>query len=374
MKPIPLSAFIPPVTGQGGRASNVHANSFDFNNLFPTHRPRVNSTKRMRSDDDLELEHRFDLTRDYPPLIVPERQNVDLDAVSALMVGAAEAVPSIRAKLDSPESSKDVKELADFGLKMFDLLSGLWERVVRPAVAAAPGGALVGGRGPKTLPKPDTGKKELLDVLRKCEKTAILYDTNLGTIPIANRQKLNHALSAGIREAAVSKAEEDGVDPAEAVRVTDDALSLVTDMSFMGQASRPVKNKPFCSLPIRMEFEDKGARIHFERTIKAHCGVRATMSLPPTIRAAQTKFYNDIKDRYKDEIVMVRVNVEKLRFMAFHKVDKGPKWLECMETEEIPHDILARELAPRAGAGGGGNPMDVDVGVAAAAGPVLGAS
>jgi len=58
----------------------------------------------MRSDDDLDLDHSFYLTCDYPPLIVPERQGVELNTVSALMVGAAEAVPSIRAKLDSPDS------------------------------------------------------------------------------------------------------------------------------------------------------------------------------------------------------------------------------------------------------------------------------
>jgi hypothetical protein len=319
----------------------------------------------MRSDDDIDLEHRFDLTRDYPPLIVPEKQGIDLDAVSAMMVGAAEAVPAIRAKLDSPESSKDVKELADFGLKMFDLLSGMWEKVVRPAVTSAPPGAMAAGRGPRTLPKPDVGKKELLETLHKCEKTAILYDTNLGSVPIANRQKLNHALSAGLREAAVQGAEQANMDPTEAVRVTDDALSLVSDMAFMGQASRPVKDKTYCSMPIRLEFEDKGARIHFERTIKAHCGVRATMSLPPIIREAQTKFYNEIKDRYKNEIVMVRVDVEKLRFVAFHKEDRGPKWLPCLEMEPIPHDILSREPAPRGARAGGPSPMDVVEGAAA---------
>jgi len=359
MKPIPLSAFIPPVTGTGGRANSVFANSFDTNNLFPHQRPRLNSSKRRRDDDEMDLDNRFDLTRDYPPLIFPEKQSVDTDAVSALMVDAAEAASGIREKLESPNTGEDVKEVAMFGLRMFDLLSCMWERVVRPAVASGPQGGL-SAKAPKPPPKPDAGRKELMDVLLKSEKTAILYDTNLGNVPIANRQKLNHALSAGLREAAVARAGPDG-DASEAVRVTDDALSLVNDMAFMGQASRPVKDKSYCSMPIRLEFEDKGARIHFERTIRAQCGARATMSLPPIIREAQTKFYNEIKNRYANEIVMVRVEVERLRFIAFHKVDKGPKWLPCLETEPIPYDILSRELgsfsgvaaAPAVNAGGG---------------------
>ncbi len=102
MRPVPLSAYIPPVTGTGGRPGNVTANSFDSSNLFPYPRPRANS-KRMRTDDDLELNRRFDLTRDFPPLIFPEKQGVDADAVSALLVGAAAAVPAIRAKMESPD-------------------------------------------------------------------------------------------------------------------------------------------------------------------------------------------------------------------------------------------------------------------------------
>ena len=340
MKPLPLSAFIPPVTGSGGRASNVNANSFDSSNVFPYYRPRANSSKRMRSEDEMDLDNRFDITRDYPPLTVPVRQNVDVDAVSALLVSAAEAVPTIRAKMDSADSSQDVKELAGFGLRMFDLLSGIWEKVVRPAVAS-PGG--LAPRPPAPPPKPDTGKRELIEALKTSDKTAILYDANLGTIPVANRQKLNQALSVGIREAAVAKAVADGEDPTEAVRVADDALSLVGNLSFMGQASRPAKNKPYCSMPIRLEFEDRGARIHFERTIRAHCGIRATMSLPQPIREAQSKFYSAIQACYENEIVMVRVDTEKLRFVAFHKEDKGPKWLECPEWEGIPYDILTRE-------------------------------
>ena len=366
MKPIPLSAFIPPVTGAGGRASNVTANSFDPSNVFSFYRPRANSSKRMRSEDEMDLEHRFDLTRDYPPLNVPERQSVDVDAVSALLVGAAEAVPAIRAKFESPDSSQDVRELAGFSLKMFDLLAGVWERVVRPAVSSPTSGLAAGSRAPKPPPKPDAGKRELMEALAVSEKTSILYDANLGLVPIANRQKLNNALSVGIRETAVLRAERDGADPAEAVRVADDALSLVTNLSFMGQASRPVKDTAHCSMPIRLEFEDRGSRIHFERTIKAQCGIRATMSLPKPVRDAQSKFYQAMKERYVNEIVMVRVDTERLRFIAFHKEDQGPKWLECLEVEPIPYDILTRETLRTSQAA----PPTINVGEGAAGGAV----
>ena len=345
MKPVPLSAFIPPVTGTGGRPGNVSANSFDTSNLFPYPRPRANS-KRMRTDDDLELNRRFDLTRDFPPLLFPEKQGIDVDAVSALLVGAAAAVPAIRAKMESPEVGQDVKELASFGLKMFELVEGLWEKVVKPAAACQPNGQAAGATAPRTLPKPDLAKRELIEALAASDRTSILYDANLGNVPIANRQKLCHSLSAGMRESAIALSNLHNTDPSEAVRVADDALSLVSNMTFMGQASKPVKDKSHCSMPIKLEFEDRGARIHFERTIKDRCGIRATMSLPYNIREAQKKFHATMRDLYEGELIMVRVDTEKLRFIAFHKFDQGPKWNPCFEYEDIPHDILSRDMGP----------------------------
>ena len=347
MKPVPLSAFIPPVTGTGGRPGNVNANSFDSSNLFPYPRPRANS-KRMRTDDDIELNRRFDLTRDFPPLLFPEKQGIDVDAVSALLVGAAAAVPGIKARMESPEAGQDVKELASFGLKMFELVECLWEKVVKPAAACQPAGQAAGAAAPRTLPKPDLAKRELIEALAASDRTAILYDANLGNIPIANRQKLCHSLSAGLRESAIAMAALHKTDPSEAIRVADDALSLVSNMSFMGQASKPVKDGTHCSMPIKLEFEDRGARIHFERTVKERCGIRATMSLPYNVREAQKKFHATMRDLYEGEIIMVRVDTEKLRFVAFHKFDQGPKWNPCFEYEDIPHDILSRDMGPPA--------------------------
>ena len=369
MKPVPLSAYIPPVTGVGGVLSAVVSNSFDHSGLFPT-RPRLNSAFKRRRDDNDEFSSRFDLTRDFPPLIHPERQSLDIDAVNSLMVGAAELVPAIREKLDGVDVSEDTKMLAKFGLSMFSLLEAIVEKAVRP-MASAPsnmGGGAAGSRPvpPVVPPKPDADRRELAEALAKAERTAILHDANLGTVPIANRQKLCHALSAGLREAALRKAEGGVGDPAEAVRIADDALSLVKDMTFLGQASKKVNNprKPdldHMSMPIKLEFDDRNSRIHFERTMLDKCNIKASMSLPKPVRTALNKFHDNLKIRYPDEITMARVDTYKLRFIAFHKEDGGPKWEPCPEWLAIPLDILKDGNAPPAGTGdsGGATPMVV---------------
>ena len=70
----PLSPFVPPVTGTGGLAASVTANLFDFSGQFRNRLP--SGTKRLRPDnwgsrEEEDLHARFDLTRSYPPLVVP---------------------------------------------------------------------------------------------------------------------------------------------------------------------------------------------------------------------------------------------------------------------------------------------------------------
>jgi len=368
MKPVPLSAYIPPVTGVGGNASLVVSNSFDSNGFFPT-RPRANSKRRRNENDDYD---RFDITRDFPPLVLPDRQILDVAAVEALMVDAAEMVPAIRAKAEDADEPEDTRSLAKFSLKLFLLLEAVVEKAVRPLSCAPPPMGTGAGRGPPPVPpkpKPDTQRQELIDALALADRTAILHDANLGSIPIANRQKLCGALSAGIRESALKKAEGAGADPAEAIRIADDALSLVKDMTFLGQVSKKANNtrRPdltHMTMPIKLEFDDRSARIHFERTMLAQCNLRASISLPKAVRTAQNKFHDLIREKYPEEITMVRTDTLGLTFKAFHKAEGGPKWLPCMEIENIPLDILQSEAinARSAGTAGGTVPTAMVVG------------
>ena len=47
-----------------------------------------------------------------------------------------------------------------------------------------------------------------------------------------------------------------------------------------------------------------------------------------------------MKKAYPGEVTMVRTEAARLRFVAFHKEDGGPKWLPCAESRGIPLDIL----------------------------------
>ena len=323
------------------------SNLFDPSDNF---RPRSNSKRRRTDNSNYDLDDRFDLTRDFPPLTVPDKPCIDLESIAELMIEASADVPTMKSILEKPElNSDDTKKAVSFSLKVFGMLEGMWERAVRPMADGNAVGRAAAVRAPAPVEQPDADLAELREVLQKADRTAVLYDANLGTVPVANRQKLCHALSAGIRESAIGIAMGDGGDPSEAVEVANDALSLVTDMAFLGQVSRPAKDmqqkeKGYCTLPVKLEFDDRGARIHFEQTIKARCGIRATMSLPKVIRDMQKKFHAELKSAYNDEIVMIRVDVEKLCLLAFHKKDKGPKWLPCPESRPMSRLMLILEF------------------------------
>ncbi len=103
MRPIPLGAFVPPVTGTYGRPSAVASNRFDETRNF---RPRTGSFKRARVGDEGDLDAAFDLTRDYPPLNKPPKPLFDCDAIKALMVTASEKAVTMKSKLENPNMQK----------------------------------------------------------------------------------------------------------------------------------------------------------------------------------------------------------------------------------------------------------------------------
>ena len=111
--------------------------------------------------------------------------------------------------------------------------------------------------------------RELRAALEKADTTSIIFGANLGEAAIANRGALAHNLNVGIRNSTISKSGADAAVAAENVRVVTDAMSLVKNAEFLGGSSkihsaRDGSLRGFYSMPVKVEFENKGARIQFE--------------------------------------------------------------------------------------------------------------
>jgi hypothetical protein len=195
----------------------------------------------------------------------------------------------------------------------------------------------------------EPGTAELKAALATAEKAAVVFDADLGASPIANRTALNGAFAAGLKAATMKVAEAGCGDAVEAIRVVNDALSCADNVEFLGQnTARKIDKKdpanpitlPFCTMPVKLEFPDKNTRIHFEKTLRKYCKLKASISLPVQIRKFQSMFLTAMRSRYPGRVVMARPDTASLSLIAFMKEEGASAWTRCQEKVPIPRGIM----------------------------------
>ncbi len=138
---------------------------------------------------------------------------------------------------------------------------------------------------------------------------------------MANRTALNGAFAAGLKAATLKVVEESGGEANERIRLVNDALSCADNIEFVGQTTaRKIDNRDpanpnvshFCTMPVKLDFPDKNTRTHFERTLRKHCKIKASMSLPFPIRRYQSLFLAALRDQYNGRIITARPDIPSL--------------------------------------------------------------
>ncbi len=248
-----------------------------------------------------------------------------------------------------------VRELAGFSVALLDLVNAVVEEGIIPMSSSTPASfaSVAAASNPANPPqnraRTEPGTAELKAALATAEKTAVVFDADLGRSPVANRATLNSAFAAGLKAATIKVAEESGGDANENIRIVNDALSCADNLDFLGQTTarridrtdpaNPV-TLPYCTMPVKLDFPDRNTRIHFERTLRKHCGMKASMSLPFQIRRYQSLFLKAMKNRYADRTIMVRPDTSTLSLVAFMKNEGGSGWWRCRESLAIPRGIM----------------------------------
>jgi hypothetical protein len=297
----------------------------------------------------------FDLSRDAVVAALPAALKLDVGKIRGLMVKANETATAIRSRIASGAASGEVGELAGFSISLLDLLNVVVEEGILPLASstassfASVAGASAAANPPPSRPRVEPGTPELKAALATAEKTAVVFDADLGRVPVANRSTLNGAFAAGLKAATMKVADESGGDANESIRVVNDALSCVDNLDFVGQTSARKIDKsdpanpiplPFCTMPVRLDFPDRNTRIHFEKTLRKHCGLKATMSLPFQIRKYQSLFLNALRGRYAGRAISARPDTSTMSFVAFMKKEDGSGWARCRESLPIPRGIM----------------------------------
>jgi len=137
IKPVPMRNLIPPVTGIGN-PSNVNSNQFDMSG---TYRPRSGSKRRRGESPLSDLESMFDLTRSYPPPVIPTPPKLDLGGVRSLMVEAAAKVKELAPILMDKRTTDQNKTCVNTVIALYSLIESVVEKAVVPLIDALQGGA-----------------------------------------------------------------------------------------------------------------------------------------------------------------------------------------------------------------------------------------
>jgi hypothetical protein len=350
---MPRPMLIPPVT-IGGKTSPVVANLFDTSGNF---RQRTASVKRGRYDggENGSRDGFYDLSRDPASNAPPTVPRLDVGKVRALMVKANAMAPAIRALSGGDSVAPEVGELAGFSILLLDLLNAVVEDGIMPITSppSATYASVAGGSQPTmrapSVPRVEPGTAELRAALAAAEKSAVVFDVDLGPVPVSNRGTLNAAFAGGLKSAALKVAGETGDEIGESIRVVNDALSNADNVEFLGQSSSARIDKrdpmnpitsPFCSMPVKLDFPDKNTRIHFERTLRQNCKQKAQMSLPNKIWKYQTAYRTALKEKYPGKVVMVRVDTAAMSLVAHTKDEGDVTWTRCPGDWPLPRGIM----------------------------------
>jgi hypothetical protein len=351
LKPVLLS-LLPPVT-IGGRNPPVVANLFDDSGNF---RQRNGSFKQQRVEGGAAAsgEGFYDLSREASFPSLPNVPKLDVGKIRGLMVKANEMAAAIRSRVAAESVPDGVRELAGFSISLLDLVNAVVEEGIIPMASSSSASFASAAFAPAAFPtasrpRAELGTAELKAALTLAEKTAVVFDVDLGRSPVANRAALNGAFAAGLKAATMKTAENTGDDANECIRIVNDALSCADNLEFTGQTTtRKIdkrdpenpKTLDFCTMLVKLDFPDRNTRIHFEKTLRKHCGVKATISLPFQIRRFQSLYLEALWDRYKGRVITARPDTSTMSMVAFMKNEGNRGWSRCRETVPIPRGIL----------------------------------
>jgi hypothetical protein len=224
------------------------------------------------------------------------------------------------------------------------------------AKAGPPGGtfAAAAAAAPRSAPKPqpnpaEVKKKKFAQNVREAEKSLLIFDLDLGKVQIMNTNTIAKNVTQDVvRKAAKAEGKADGRPCEETVTILDDTLSMVTGMDFYGKVTRPYYNKrnvndtangTFCTMPVKLNFKTKEAKVHAETVLKKNCGIRGSTPLPQKVRKLIGSTIADHKAKFPGCFIQVRIDTEILALKVSRRNDKK-EWTNNYETIMLGMDVM----------------------------------
>jgi hypothetical protein len=190
--------------------------------------------------------------------------------------------------------------------------------------------------------------KKVKQAIHKAEKSSILFELDLGPVPIINKETLTRKVTLALHDSA-SKSDQvtDGsMTPSDAEEIVDDLLTCAS-LDFLGNGSTKYRNdkRPedprigkMCTVPVKLIFKGKDERMMAEQTLRKICKARCSTPYPKKLRSMIRTLVDEGKAAKPGHFVRVRVHPDTLTLDAFASVDGS--WVDLKLERNIPLDIL----------------------------------
>ena len=205
-------------------------------------------------------------------------------------------------------------------------------------------------------PPVDPAVKKFRDAVKEAERSTLVFNLNMGKVPIMNQQSISAKATTALTEMAAIKEGKPGRIPSnESVAAIDDVLSVVSGMSFYGKATKTYRNPrdtansgAFCTVPVKYAFKDKDTRIRAEIVLRDTCKVNCSTPYPVILRETIRQVVNYVKSDFPDNMVCVNVDLSKLGLRVARKPQGSNEvWKEYKHLIPLPaeaYDVSARKI------------------------------
>jgi hypothetical protein len=143
------------------------------------------------------------------------------------------------------------------------------------------------GNKATTSSEEDPKVSKFKEAVREAEKSTLIFNLNLGKVPLINQDTMNTRVTMALSEMAASEEKKSGAIPSDdTASVIDDILSVTKGIKFFGRKTQTYRKAgdsrsgSFCTIPVRYDFHDKDSRIYAETTLRDKCKVQCTTPYP----------------------------------------------------------------------------------------------
>jgi hypothetical protein len=195
---------------------------------------------------------------------------------------------------------------------------------------------------------------KFIDTVKEAEKSTLIFNLNMGTVPLMNRDTMSTKATMALTEMAAKVENAKGKIPSADTRTAlDDVLSVATGMQFYGRKTKSFsrKNDPdsgaYCTIPIRYDFENKEDRIEAETVLRDKCKIQCSTPYPTILRAAIKQVLDRVKKDNPNHYVRVAVDtgnmllkIAKRPMLDLGKNSNQKKVWSNVGTVRIPEEAL----------------------------------